>query len=96
MILSGTQSWGFGFSVEHSYVFALGPWISIFRVLCLSLEISQLICNHEFVLCAVCAGSSLQCCNVIDSLSLSCCSTHQVLLEERALVRRAGCGGQPS
>lgn len=39
MIFSGTQSWGFVFSIEYSYVFALGLWISSFRALCLSLEL---------------------------------------------------------
>lgn len=61
MILSGTQSWGFGFSIEHSCVFALGLWMSSFRVLCLSLEFSQFRCGRDLFVYAVCARSSLQC-----------------------------------
>lgn len=67
--LSGTQSWGFGFSIERSCVFALGLWMSSFRVLCLSLEFSRFRCGRDLFVYAVCARSSLQCWNVIDSLS---------------------------
>jgi len=95
MISSGTQGWDIGFFIEHCCVLAVGLWIKRFRALCLSLVISHFKCDCDLFVYAFVEGTV---CNaeMLCVLSLSYCSTHRVLLEERALVRRAGCGGQPS
>lgn len=69
MILSGTRGWGIGLSIEHHPVFAVGLWIRSFRVLCLSLEISQFRCDCDLFAYALCERSCLQCQNVVRSLS---------------------------